>query len=100
MRLSPGDGMSRRVLRSWKCKAGAHQGSPKTLVVPSGKLPSSWEDTVLRETTGGSEYVGVLTIIAAQCRWHGCRCYCHPWFLKRPGLRFKGGSQAKVMMKV
>ncbi len=56
----------RRVLRSWKCKASFHQGSPdrKEFVV----VDDSGER--IENTIHG-------------CGWHGCRCYCHPWFVKK-----------------
>jgi hypothetical protein len=62
--------MSRRVLRSWKCKTGHHQGTaPWTVPVVLDDSGERFENTY------------------KPCRWHGCRCYCHPWFQKRPGLK-------------
>ena len=58
--------MRRRALRSYKCKEGFHQGAPPR------EVPVVLDDS-------GERFVN----IERGCRWHGCRCYCHPWYEKR-----------------
>jgi hypothetical protein len=68
--------MTRTALRSWKCKAGFHQGSHIPEIHPllrTARPRITDDETLLPPSTKG-------------CLWRGCRCYCHPWYQKQVSI--------------
>jgi hypothetical protein len=72
--------MARPVVIGWKCKAGAHHGTPKTVPLPQGAVVS-WHDTLRLVSPAhyeGRELVyAKFEIVNAECHYPHCGCVCH-----------------------
>lgn len=75
--------MKRRALRSKKCKDGFHQGQSRPA--------TRWFDPETGDPVDKDSLDAMpLASTMRGCRWHGCGCYCHPWFQKRTTIEARG----------
>jgi hypothetical protein len=72
----------RHALRSYKCKEGFHQGQHRTV----RNLVDMGQDGLIER----------VDEIEWGCKWHGCRCFCHPWFMKRVSIEARRVKKSPI----